>query len=492
MNSDRPSGQHPRPGWFQNWVSMTGVVIAAGSLFAFILLFILDSGSRFANAYLGLLTYLVAPAFLVAGVVLVLGGAWFQRRRVLRGMGVVPQLQIDLARPRDRRILALFLTGASLFLLLTALGSYHTYHFTESVAFCGKTCHTVMAPEYTAYSHGAHARVSCTECHIGPGATWFVRAKLSGTYQVYATLADKYPRPVPTPVRNLRPAQDTCEQCHWPQQFVGNLDRTYSHFLNDETNTFHAVRMLLKVGGAAPNRGPVGGIHWHMSVANKIEYWPGDETRQKIPWVRQTDGQGRVTEYRAAGFTNAVPADQVRVMDCVDCHNRPAHRLESPNAAVNLSMLLGRIDTRLAYIKTNAVFALMQPYATEEEAMSKIAGQLRAKYPGQAAIEPAVAAVQEIYRNNFFPHMKASWRSYPDNLGHKDWPGCVRCHDDKHLSADGKKKIQFSDCSACHIILAQGQGAALDKLEAKGQPFVHPGEEYPEGFQCHECHTGGM
>ena len=62
-------------------------------------------------------------------------------------------LSIDLSRPRDRQFLVIFGSGAVVFLLLTAFGSYQTYHFTESVQFCGETCHGVMQPEFTTYQH---------------------------------------------------------------------------------------------------------------------------------------------------------------------------------------------------------------------------------------------------------------------------------------------------------------------------------------------------
>ena len=224
----------------------------------------------------------------------ILGDVWRQSKT----QGLVPVLQIDLSRPRDRRFLGFFLAGSALFLLVCAELSYHTYHYTESTQFCGQACHTVMKPELVTYYHGPHARVACAECHIGPGATWFVKSKLSGTYQVYAVAFNKYPRPMPTPIKNLRPAQETCEQCHWPKKFVGNLDRTYHYFLGDETNTPFTVRLMLKVGGGDPTHGPVGGIHWHMNVGNKIEYIATDDARQKIPWVRMTDRQGVVTEFR--------------------------------------------------------------------------------------------------------------------------------------------------------------------------------------------------
>lgn len=491
MNTEPTPAAPVRASLYRNWVSLTGLLVMLASLFAFLLLFVLDSLAHFANPYVGILTYLVAPSFLFIGLGLALVGALLRRWQFARANGTAPPLQIDLARPRDRRILSFFIGGGVLFLLFTAMESYHTYHFTESVQFCGQSCHTVMEPELTTYQHSPHAKVSCTECHIGPGATWYVRSKLSGLYQVYATVTDKFPRPVPTPIKNLRPAQETCEQCHWPQKFVGNLDRTYSYFLTDETNTQHTVRLLLKVGGGDPTHGPVGGIHWHMNVGKVVEYIASDEARQKIPWVRLTGEQKVVTEFRSPGFTNEINPALIRRMDCMDCHNRPAHRFESPNSAVDLAMLLGNIDPALPYIKTNAVFALTQSYTNQTEALQKIATHLANSYPSEPRIRKAIETVQGIYKDNFFPEMKANWRVYPDNIGHKDWAGCFRCHDGKHTSPDGKNMIKANDCKACHIILAQGSGAKLETLSPQGQPFAHPGEEYDKGFLCHDCHTGG-
>ncbi len=243
-----------------------------GSFFSFLLLLLLDALAHFANPYIGILTYLVAPGFLVIGLALAALGALLRHRQIVKTAGPLPPLRIDLTRPRDRRLLGVFVAGSVVFLLISAIGSYQTYHFTESVSFCGQACHGVMKPEWVTYTNSPHARVACAECHIGKGASWYVRSKLSGTYQVYATLADKYPRPIPTPVKNLRPAQETCEECHWPQKFVGNLEHTYTSFLGDETNTQFTVRLLMNVGGGDPTHGPVGGIHWHMNVGNKIEY----------------------------------------------------------------------------------------------------------------------------------------------------------------------------------------------------------------------------
>jgi nitrate/TMAO reductase-like tetraheme cytochrome c subunit len=446
--------------------------------------------AHFSNPYIGILTYLVAPGFLIIGLVMAALGAILRHRQIVKYSGPFPPLRIDLSRARDRRLFGFFLAGSVLFLLVAAIGSYQTYHYTESVQFCGQACHGVMKPELVTYLHSPHARIACAECHIGKGATWYVRSKLSGAYQVYATVANKYPRPIPTPVKNLRPAQETCEECHWPKKFVGNLERTYSYFLGDETNTPFTVRLLMKVGGGDPTHGPVGGIHWHMNVGNKIEYLAGDEARQKVPWVRVTDAQGVVTEFRSPRFTNTVDEAAVRSMDCMDCHNRPAHRYETPNKAVNLAISLGKIDRSLPYIKTNAVDVLTRTYTNETQAVQNIATLLAARYPNDVRIRPVIDVVQQIYKDNFFPEMKANWQLYPDNIGHKDWPGCFRCHDGLHKTADGKRIIKANDCNACHTILTQGNGKELEQLTPNGQKFKHPGDEVDGA--CNDCHTGGL
>jgi nitrate/TMAO reductase-like tetraheme cytochrome c subunit len=479
----------------KNWLSMAGFVVVIGSLFSAVLLFVIDTLAKSSNPYLGILTYFVAPGFLFFGLALVFIGALLQRRRLGKAGRWIPRLVLDFSQPRDRKMLSGFVGGMVVFLLISAVGSYHTYHFTESVTFCGQACHTVMKPELVTYQHGPHARVACVECHIGPGATWFVKSKLSGSYQLYATAFNKYPRPVPTPIKNLRPAQETCEHCHWPQKFSGNLDRTYSYFLADETNSPYTLRMMIKVGGGDPTRGPAGGIHWHMNIDNKVEYFATDEQRQKIPWIRVTSSRGEVTEYRTRGFTNAVPEEDIRRMDCIDCHNRPAHMYQTPNNAVNLAMSLGVIDPALPWIKSNAVYALTMAYTNEAQALSRIGTYLSGQYPvasfpAQKPVQSSIEAVREIYKRNFFPEMKASWQVYPENIGHKDWMGCFRCHDGKHKTADGKKSVDGSDCNSCHTILAQGSGPDLLKLTPAGQEFKHPGDEVDGA--CNECHTGGL
>jgi nitrate/TMAO reductase-like tetraheme cytochrome c subunit len=494
------------PALIDNWLSFLGIVLAASSGFAAACLIAIDYFRRFSNPYVGILTYLIAPAFLVAGLALVAIGAWRERRRRRRRRpGEVPRYpRLDLNVPRQRRAFVIVGAGTFLFLILTALGSYRTYQFTESVSFCGRTCHTIMRPEYTAYQQSPHARVPCVACHIGPGASWFVKSKLSGAYQVYATLVGRYPRPIPSPIKNLRPAQQTCEQCHWPRKFYGAVERVLPHYLPDSANAPWTIRMLLKIGGGDPSFGPVGGIHWHMNIANRVAYIATDTQRQVIPWVRVTDARGRVTVYQST--TDPLTAAQVaaarpREMDCIDCHNRPTHVYHAPVTAVNLAISTGRIDSTLPFIKRQAVRALTAAYPTTDSAVTGIAAGLRAfydsAYPGvaasrAAALQRAVGEVQTIYRENFFPRMKVSWQVYPDNIGHKNFPGCFRCHDGTHVSADGR--VIPHDCTTCHTIIAQGPGPAAGAIAPAGLPFRHPVDigGVWQSVLCSDCHHGAM
>ncbi len=480
----------PQYSTFRNWISLAGLVVAMGSFFSFLLLFAIDMFSKDSSPYLGILTFIVAPSFLVFGLFLIAVGWYFQKRQARGGkVGAIPSISIDFARPEDRRNFAIFLVCAVVFLLFSAIGSYHTYHFAESLAFCGQTCHEPMKPEYVTYLNSPHARVGCTECHVGPGAVSFVKAKLNGVNQLVQTLGNSYDRPIKPP-HNMRPAEETCGECHWPKKFIGSKDKTYTHYLSDETNTVNTVRMLINVGGGDPTHGPVGGIHWHMNLSSKVEYIATDEKKQVIPWVRLTDAQGKVTEFRSSDFKDDPSKFHVRTMDCLDCHNRPAHHLRSAGDSVDLAMSLGKIDASIPLIKSNLVAILSYTNKTEGEAMQYIADTLKKAYPKEKSVEKVIAETQQIYRNSIFPEMKADWRSYPDNIGHKLWAGCFRCHDGKHKAADGKRKIEASGCNDCHSIIAQGSGDDLKKFSSEGLKFVHP-DASSEGQDndCTTCHS---
>jgi hypothetical protein len=128
-------------------------------------------------------------------------------------------------------------------------------------------------------------------------------------------------------------------------------------------------------------------------------------------------------------------------------------------------MSLGRIPVTLPFIKKKGVEVLRTEYATSEEAAQKIPSAIReyyrqsqpAVYAARAGLEVAAKALLAIYNQNVFPDLKVTWGTFKNNLGHTDFPGCFRCHDELHPSADGKTITQ--DCSACHEIVATSEAS---------------------------------
>lgn len=478
---------------FNNWISVIGAVVAIGALFSFALLVWMDFTQGDQNPYLGIFTYIVAPGFLIGGLGLVFFGAWLQRRYAIKHASESPyRWQLDFADPRQRRYLLLLGSGALGFLVLSAFGSYQTYHYSESNQFCGEACHRAMDPEWVTYQRGAHARVDCVACHVGSGPEWFVKAKINGTHQLIAYLRDSYNRPIETPLTNLRPARDTCEECHWPEKFHGNVEMIYDHYLSDRANTPFTVRMLMHVNASRPGA-PSGGIHWHVSEDEKVEYYATDPKRQDIPWMRVTDlknGTSRV--FRTEEFTGDPPLNEIRTMDCMDCHNRPAHDFPTANTAVERSLAAGTLSRELPNIKREAVKAItLETITTDAEAPEQIAVYLRQRYPDHPDTAAAIEEVQRIFAATIFVDRKADWRVYPNHIGHKDWPGCFRCHDDRHQTETGAL-VGASDCNACHTILAQGSGESLQTLSAQGLDFAHPDGDLDDSLTCVDCHTGGL
>ena len=447
----------------RNYISLSGLALAAIALANIIVLFIIDVTAAQPSPYTGILAYMIFPGILIAGLAIAAFGVWRERKRRLEAVPGTPLLpRIDLNQPGQRSRLVFFLSFVFVFIMLSAVGSYRAYEFTDSTTFCGELCHTVMHPEHTAHDHSAHARVSCVECHVGSGASWYVKSKMSGLRQVVKTVLGTYPHPIESPVKDLRPASQTCEQCHWPRQFWGAQLKVFNHFASDETNTPRQIRLLIKTGGGDPNSGQTAGIHWHMNIANKIEY-RSDPKRQSMAWVRMTDRNGNVTEYTAAGADPAAIAkmDQRR-MDCIDCHNRPTHVYTPPDRSVDQALAANRISSTLPFAKQQGLQILTAEYKTNDQAQAAIAQAIPAfykeKYPQLASsraadIQNMVMELQRIFRENIFPEMKVDWRTHPDNVGHYYFNGCFRCHDGNHTTKDGTKTIT-NDCSACHNLLA--------------------------------------
>ena len=438
----------------RNTISLIGTALATASLTLFITLFIIQAIGLEGGAYLGILTFILLPLLFVIGLILIPIG--IHRENKLRAAeegheAHFPVLDLNSEKVRKGAIVFVALTLFNIVVLAAA--TFEAVEFMDSNVFCGTVCHTVMQPEYTAHQRSPHAKVKCAECHIGPGAEWFVKAKISGSWQLVSVALDLYPTPIPTPIHNLRPARDTCEQCHWPTKHIGDLLRVKSVFQDDEPNSEFRTAVLLKVGGIAGRE--MQGIHWHVSRDVQIRF-QSDERREKIYELEMTDADGNVTVYKGNGEAPE-DANHFRVMDCVDCHNRPTHRYDLPNDAVDSSMANGVIDKTLPYIKRESMRVLTAGYESHEAAESQIEMEInnfyREQYPDIAAqkapqITDAVAELNEIYTSNVFPAMKVDWGTYPDHSGHD---GCFRCHG--RLKTEEGKTIP-RNCGYCHSVLA--------------------------------------
>jgi hypothetical protein len=494
-------GKSPRlPATYYNAISLAGAGLAALSLALILFLFALEKfGNRESSPYVGIIAFVILPVFLIIGLALGAIGVLRQQRRRRMGLGHTEKLpRIDFNDPTHLRGAVMVGGGFLVFLALSAFGSYQAYEYTESDQFCGTTCHTVMKPEYTAFNNSPHQRVGCVKCHIGTGAEWYVRSKLSGAYQVYSVLFHKYSRPIETPIRNLRPSRDTCEQCHWPEHFSGEKLVSFDYYGREEGNTHWSLKLAMKIGSGGEGGAKAHGIHWH--TANEVTYVANDARRLDIPWVKFVGKDGTEKVYRSteSSLSDAdIAAKEHRRMDCIDCHNRPTHHYNPPSRVVNRDIANGLIAQDLPGVKNLLVDLMQAEYQTEDEALKAIADGTHKFYAEQhpdvasaraADIEQAIARAQLLFKTNIFPEMRVSWRDFPDHIGHLTTPGCFRCHDGKHETAEGE--VLPHDCNLCHTILAQVRKTGEEVVSLNSVEYVHPediGDDW-KTTNCNECH----
>jgi hypothetical protein len=455
-----------------NPISLAGSALTTVTAFLFLLLFSIHMVSEHgASPYLGILTFLVLPVFFILGLALIPLGLWRARRRrreaSARGEAGGPEFAVlDFNRPTTRRTALVFLAATGANALILGAGTYKGVEVMESTAFCGAACHTVMEPEFTTYKRSPHARVKCVECHIGAGADWFVKSKLSGSWQVVSVTFGLYPRPIAVPVHNLRPAPETCEQCHWPNKFVGDRFRVNTHFAEDEANTETKTVLVVKVGGRQAGRSH--GIHWHVDPNHVVRY-RSDEKRQTMYEIEMVARDGTTKRWigPAANSPEASKATEWRAMDCVDCHNRPSHIYRSPEHELDTALLDKRIDPALPFVRREGLKALRAEYPSHEAAREGIAKAIAAYYQEshpevaatkKEAVLAAGKALGDIWCWNIFPRMNITWGTYVNHIGHPEMSsevGCFRCHDEEHKTADGQAISQ--DCGTCHSLLAQDE-----------------------------------
>ena len=107
--------------------------------------------------------------------------------------------------PVQRSSVAFVLSFVVIFALLSAVGSYKAYEFTDSVNFCGQfatpSCIRSSWLIWRRRTRGLPVSIATwARAQVG-----MCSSKLSGMRQVYYTLRGTYPRPIPSPVANSPP-----------------------------------------------------------------------------------------------------------------------------------------------------------------------------------------------------------------------------------------------------------------------------------------------
>jgi len=413
------------------------------------------------NPYAAIVTFLVFPSGAIFGLVLIPVSGYFRRKKWFKDNINMGNVVIDFGKKSHRRTVVLILTLSVVNLTVFSLVAYEAYHFTESDFFCGAICHTVMDPEYTAYQRSAHAKVGCVSCHIGSGAEWYVKAKLSGLRQVKAVLDGSYHTPIPAPVEHLRPAQDTCEACHWPEKFHGKKVKQFVSYTNDDQENPDIQEVALHIGGRNPLTDSFEGIHWHVSNNVKVEYESLDEKRTSIGRIKVTKPSGVTEEYSLDGGSSEKSRVKWRTMDCIDCHNRPTHVYDRLEPKIDFGLQSKKIDPTIPGIRQDSITVLQKEYATRAQAREQIVADLlslQAERHGpdfvatnEQTLISSGAYLLDAYMDNVWPKMKVSWGTYKEHIGHQnadDGFGCFRCHDDEHQTEFGKTMSQ--SCDLCH------------------------------------------
>ncbi|HKD05966.1 MAG TPA: NapC/NirT family cytochrome c [Bryobacteraceae bacterium] len=442
-----------------HWISMLGAGLA--TLAGFTWLFVLPSSihGHVDNPYVGILIFLIIPAVFFLGLILIPIGIAFAKRSLREDLGELPD-----RRQAWRRVGIFFGIMTMLNLLIGAQVSYRALDHMDTPQFCGQTCH-VMKPEFTAHLSAPHRTVECAHCHVAPGAQGWVKAKMAGTRQLIEVLLNNYPRPIESAMESNRLvlSEDTCEGCHDRNQFVGPVVRVITKFNPDETNSRTETVLTMHVGG-----GRFGGIHGaHMGPGVHIRYAVSDKKRQTIPWVEYRSATGQVDTFLAEGSKPGVEQSlPVYEMQCVDCHNRASHPFRTADQAIDRKIMAGDIPLDLPFVKKTAIDLVKANYQTDQEAEQKIpAGVVdfyRRSYPDiagkrDADIRKAATGILAAYQENVFPDLKVTWGTYSNNLGHMDYPGCFRCHDESH--SNSAKKTLSQDCTLCHNPVAVDENA---------------------------------
>ena len=324
-----------------HWLSMVGVTLVTFAGFSW--LFLLPSSLREhpENPYIGLLTAIAIPAVFFLGLILIPIGIALGRKRA--GGAFFTEESRSKAW---RRALIFFAVMTFANMVIGSQVSYRAVEHMETESFCGQTCH-VMKPEHTAHLSPSHQNVSCADCHVVPGATGFVKAKMAGTRQLLGVMLNNYSRPIESALESDRlvSSEQTCEKCHARQKPLGSQLRILPKFKDDEKNTRTDTVLMMLTGGSIS-----GGIHGaHLGPGVHIRYAAQDKKRETLPWVEYSKDGGETRSYFVKDATAETVKDlPVHEMMCADCHNRIGHNFELPERALDQSSGAGKDRGRFA------------------------------------------------------------------------------------------------------------------------------------------------
>ncbi|MBS1249525.1 MAG: hypothetical protein MAG431_01105 [Chloroflexi bacterium] len=387
--------------------------------------------------------------------------------------------------------------------LAVLISSAYAWEYTNSPEFCGTGCHT-MPPEFTSYLTSPHARIKCVDCHIGEGfiATRISR-KAGDAKHIISLVFQDYEYPIKA--KKLRPARETCELCHFPEKFSDDSVREIESYQSDKENTPLTTYLVLKTGGGSKRLGLGRGIHWH--IENPVYFYAEDRDEQSIPYVQVVEEDGTVTEYIDVQ-SDITPADineeELIEMDCITCHNRITHLVSFPEDAIDKLLERGLVSPEIPEIRRIAVDLFYREHASKESALESLGliPEYYAKnYPdffeeNEQSIREAVSELQDVYTNSVFPEQKSDWASHPNNVGHEFSPGCLRCHDGKHLNE--KDEAIRLECNLCHsipVVADQSDIVAEIEISRGPEPELHRNPNWislhHEAFNatCANCHT---
>jgi hypothetical protein len=412
---------------------------------------------------------------------------------------------LTLKNRTTRRVV--FIGGAFILgYIISGTIGIQVWEYSNSATFCTQVCHNVHPEERVAYQDSYHASVGCTECHLSrEGLLKNIPLKAGHVRHLPEALLGQYGRPVEWDT--LGPASESCELCHWAPSVQGDQVLENRCFCLDEHNTEKRVYLTLRIGGGKVdplNTGMGYGIHWH--ALNTIEYIATDEHKQDIRWVRATLPDGQTVEYN--DVTNPLPAEEIaeaetRIMDCVDCHNRVGHPFPSPERTINDALAEGRVSPNLPFIKKEMLDLLTVTYPSQEAALAAVESwksQYKTTYPEAAAsqaaaIEQASEVATELLAQLVFEKPGIIWQSFIDNGGHKEFPGCFRCHDGKHLSAEGESiRLHCNICHSLPVVVDPGGDPPQVPAAALQEPASHletnfmADHRFQASDDCVDCH----